>query len=87
MNLLLKARVLLMRFSVKARVLEMLLVFVLEALVVVSVPLVSLSPQQQQQEQRHLLARQGAVWASGAKGLDFQFVAAAPVRRCSGPFS
>ena len=27
------------------------------------------------------------VWASGAKGLDFQFVAPAPGRRCSGPFS
>ena len=27
------------------------------------------------------------VWASGAKGLGFQFAAPAPGRRCSGPFS
>ena len=27
------------------------------------------------------------VWASGAKGLAFQFAAPAPGRRCSGPFS
>ena len=29
----------------------------------------------------------GRVWASGAKGLGFQFAAPAPGRRCSGPFS
>ena len=84
MNLLLKAHVMLMRFGMKARVLEMLLVFVL---LVVFVLLFSLSSTTTTRTTTPSTRPAARVWASGAKGLGFQFAAPAPGQRCSGPFS
>ena len=56
-------------------------VFVVEALLLSSL---SSIPTQTTHPRTRPAAR---VWASGAKGLGFQFAAPAPGQRCSGPFS